>query len=130
MFNPGVPYGYLLPTVFLFMADIANPNLFVGPGWVSTPPAFMRSSASHLVGPHGQLAQKNAKSGGRGFQHNLHSSLYPLYRHEPSRIPHCTLQRLPSHHVEFRHFEVIYFHSQRENDPALDTSYRPISLFC
>ena len=28
-FNPVAPYGYLLPTVYLFMADIANPDLFV-----------------------------------------------------------------------------------------------------
>ena len=30
----------------------------VGPGFVSTSPAFMRSSASHPAGPHGRLAQK------------------------------------------------------------------------
>ena len=29
MFNPVAPYRYLLPTVYLFMADIANPDLFV-----------------------------------------------------------------------------------------------------
>ena len=28
VFNPVAPYGYLLPTVYLFM-DIANPDLFV-----------------------------------------------------------------------------------------------------
>ena len=27
--NPVAPYGYILPTVYLFMADIANPDLFV-----------------------------------------------------------------------------------------------------
>ena len=26
--NPVAPYGYLLPTVYLFMADIVNPDLF------------------------------------------------------------------------------------------------------
>ena len=31
----------------------------IGPGFVSTSPAFMRSSASHPAGPHGQLAKKN-----------------------------------------------------------------------
>ena len=51
MFNPVALYGYLLPTVYLFMADITNPELFVGPGFVSS--AFMRSSASHPAGPHG-----------------------------------------------------------------------------
>ena len=30
----------------------------VGPGFVSTSPVFMRSSASQPSGPHGRLAQK------------------------------------------------------------------------
>ena len=61
MFNPVAPYGYLLPNMYLFIADITNPDLFdvVGPGLVSTSPAFVRSSASHPAGPHGQLAPKN-----------------------------------------------------------------------
>ena len=29
VFNPVVPYLYLLPTVYLFVSDIANPELFV-----------------------------------------------------------------------------------------------------
>ena len=29
VFNSVAHYGYLLPTVYLFMADIANPDLFV-----------------------------------------------------------------------------------------------------
>ena len=29
MFNPVAHYGYLHPIVYLFMADIANPDLFV-----------------------------------------------------------------------------------------------------
>ena len=29
VFNPVAPYRYLLPTVYLFMADIANSDLFV-----------------------------------------------------------------------------------------------------
>ena len=29
MFNAVSPYGYLLHTVYLFMGDIANPDLFV-----------------------------------------------------------------------------------------------------
>ena len=35
----------------------------VGPGLVSTSPAFVRSSVSHPASPHGRLAQKNGKSG-------------------------------------------------------------------
>ena len=42
----------------------------VGPGLVSTSPAFVGNSASHPAGPHGRHAQKNGKSGphcwGRG----------------------------------------------------------------
>ena len=34
-------------------------RVVVGPGLVSTSPAFMRSIASHPVGPHGWLARKN-----------------------------------------------------------------------
>ena len=30
----------------------------IGPGFDSTSPDFIRSSASHPVGPHGRLAQK------------------------------------------------------------------------
>ena len=32
-------------------------RVVVGPGLVSTSPAFMRNIASHPVGPHGRLAQ-------------------------------------------------------------------------
>ena len=32
--------------------------IVVRPGFVSTSPAFMRSSASHPVGPHGRLVHK------------------------------------------------------------------------
>ena len=35
----------------------------VGPGLVSTSPAFVSSNASHPVGPHGRHAPKNGKSG-------------------------------------------------------------------
>ena len=42
----------------------------VGPGLVSTSPAFVSNSASHPAGPHGRHAKKNGKSGphcwGRG----------------------------------------------------------------
>ena len=29
VFNPVAPYGYLLPNMYLFMADITNPDSFV-----------------------------------------------------------------------------------------------------
>ena len=36
----------------------------VGPGLVSTSPAFVSNSASHPAGPHGRHAQKTVKRGG------------------------------------------------------------------
>ena len=61
VFNPVAPYGYLLPNMyFLWQISQLQTCLFkvVGPGLVSTSPAFVRSSASHPVGPHGRLVQK------------------------------------------------------------------------
>ena len=29
VFNPVAPYGYLLPNIYLFIADITNPDSFV-----------------------------------------------------------------------------------------------------
>ena len=83
VFNPVAPYGYLLSDMYLFMADITNPDfLVVGPGLASTSPAFVSSSASHPAGPHGRHAQKTVYrapiAGGGEVRHNLHSSLIPL----------------------------------------------------
>ena len=54
----------------------------VGPGLVSTPPAFVSNSASHPEGPHGRHAQKTVNrapnAGGGEVRHNLHSSLSSL----------------------------------------------------
>ena len=73
VFNPVAPYRYLLPNLYLSVADIANPDLCVvdGPGLESISPAFMRSVARHPAGPHGWLAQKLGNrspivGGGRG----------------------------------------------------------------
>ena len=55
VFNPVAPYGYRLPKMYLFIADITNPQTrlcdVVGPGLVSTSPAFVRISLSHPAGP-------------------------------------------------------------------------------
>ena len=75
------PYRYLIPTVYLFMqiSQIQTCLCVVQHGFVSTSPAFLRSSASHSAGPHGRLAKKAMNrapiAGGLGFRHNLHSSL-------------------------------------------------------
>ena len=56
VFNPVAPYGYLLSDMFLLWR-ISQIQTFlfrvVGPGLVSTSPAFVSNSASHPAGPHG-----------------------------------------------------------------------------
>ena len=54
VFNPVVPYGYLLSDMYLFMTFLFR---VVGPGLVSTSPAFVSNSAS------GSACPKNGKSG-------------------------------------------------------------------
>ena len=50
MFNPVASYGYLLSTVYLFMADIANLNLFVcGSGFTR-----VREKSGKILFPQGQ----------------------------------------------------------------------------
>ena len=56
-------------------------RVFVGPGFVSTSSAFMRSSTSHPAGAHDCLAQKR---GGRG-RHNLRRVCHTTVR-APSRV--------------------------------------------
>ena len=61
VFNPVAPYRYLLPNLYLSVADIANPDLFAcgSRTWISpTSPAFMRSIVSHPAGQHGCRVQK------------------------------------------------------------------------
>ena len=78
MFNPVAPYGYLLSDFFLgVLWEISQIQtcLFkvVGPGLVSTSPAFVGSRASHPAGPHGRHAQKtvNGREGSTQFAQQL-----------------------------------------------------------
>ena len=74
--HPVAPYGYLLPIVYLFMANIA---IGCRPEFVSTSPAFMRSSASHPGGSAWPACPKTVNRapivGGGRFRHNMHSNL-------------------------------------------------------
>ena len=108
VFNPVAPYKHLLdyPTypyitynildiqhlmdicfltcICLWQISQIQTFLFkiVGPGLVSTSPAFVSSSASHPAGPYDRHAQKTVNrapiAGGGEVRHNLHSSLKPL----------------------------------------------------
>ena len=70
MFNPVAPYRYLLPNLYLYVADITHPDLFVcgSRPWISLDIARFYEEQ--------RLAQKNGNratnaGGGRG-RHNLH----------------------------------------------------------
>ena len=57
VFNLVAPYRYLLPNLYLSVANIANPDfnclcLVVEPGLVSTIARFSEEDASHPAGPH------------------------------------------------------------------------------
>ena len=61
VFNPVAPYGYLLSDMYLFMADITNPDLLVLScrTWTGLDiTRFFSNSASHPAGPHGGHAKK------------------------------------------------------------------------
>ena len=57
MFNPVAPYRYLLPNLWQILQIQTCLRVVVGPGLVSTSPAFMRSITSHPVGLYDRLAQ-------------------------------------------------------------------------
>ena len=86
MFNPIAPYRYLLPTMYLFMADIANPDLFVCGCRTCICldiTRFYEEQRHPSTGPHGRLSQKavnRAPIAGDGrFRQNLHSSLEHIH---------------------------------------------------
>ena len=85
VFNPVAPYGYLLSDMYLFMADITNPDFLVLScrTWIGLDiTRFCEQQRSHPAGPHGRLAQKTVNrapiAGGGEVRHNLHSSLSSL----------------------------------------------------
>ena len=58
LFNPVAPYRYLLPTVYLFMADIANSDLFVCSCWTwicLNITRFYEEQRQPSSDPHGRL---------------------------------------------------------------------------
>ena len=85
VFNHVAPYRYLLPTVYLFMADIAKPDLFVCcRTWICL-------DITHFYeGPHGWFAKKNPVNRGgldtiftAVCDHHDSSTAYSLCYFEP-----------------------------------------------
>ena len=76
------PYGYLFPTVYLFMVDMANPDLFVCScrTWVCLDTTRFyekqRQPSSGSAWPacpkHGKSGHLLLRLGGGGVRHNLH----------------------------------------------------------
>ena len=79
MFNHVAPYRYLLPNLYLYVADIANPNLF-GCGsqtWISLDiTCFYEEHCQPSSGSAWPACQKYGNrapiAGGRRVRHNLH----------------------------------------------------------
>ena len=110
VFNPVAPYGYLLSDMYLFMADPQIQTcLFkvVGPGLVSTSPAFVSSSASHPSGPHGRHAQITVNRAliawGGKVRRNLHSSLSRCDSSTACRLCRMEPQNLSLFHDHLTH---------------------------
>ena len=85
VFNPVVPYGYLLHNMYLFIADIANPDSFVCccRTWISLDiTRFSEEQRQPSSGSAWPACQKTVNrapiAGGGEVQHNLHSSLSSL----------------------------------------------------
>ena len=83
VFNTVAPYEYLVSDMYLFIADITTPDLFVEScrTWIGIDIARFCEQKRHQAGPQGS-AQKTVNrapiSGGRKVRYNLHSSLSPL----------------------------------------------------
>ena len=78
VFNPVVHCRYMLPTIYLSIADIAKPDLLACCSWTWISrdiSAIMRYSASHPASPHGWACPKrligHPIARGRRCRHNL-----------------------------------------------------------
>ena len=80
VFNPVAPYGYLLSDMYLFMADITNPDFLVQScrTWIGLDISRFceqqRQPSSRSACPK----KVNQAPSAREVRHNLHSSLSPL----------------------------------------------------
>ena len=86
VFNPVAPYGYLLSDMYLFMADITNPDFLVLScrTWIGLDitrfceQQCQPSSGSAWPACPKKTVNRGPIAGGGEFRHNLHSSLSSL----------------------------------------------------
>ena len=85
VFNPVAPYGYLLSDMYLFMADIKNPDFLVYSSrtWICLHiTRFCDQQRQPSSGSAWPTCPKKVNwapiAGGGEVRHNLHSSLSPL----------------------------------------------------
>ena len=78
MFNPVAPYGYLLSDMYLFMADITNPDFLVKScrTWIGLDITRFCEQQRQPSSRHAQkTVNRSPIAGGGEVRHNLHSSL-------------------------------------------------------
>ena len=79
MFNPVAPYRYLFHTVYLFMVDITNADVFVCScrTWICCLDItrFYEEQLVCMAGLPKKTVNQAPSAGGGRFRHNLHSSL-------------------------------------------------------
>ena len=86
VFNPVAPYGYLLLNMYLFIADITNPDSFVWcyRTWISLDiTRFCEEQRVRIVGLLKTVNLTTIAGGGK-VQPSLHSSLWPFVVHQPA----------------------------------------------
>ena len=113
MFNPVAPYQYLLPNLYLSVADIANPDLFAcnSRTWISVDNArFYEEHCQPSSGFAWPAAPKHGNrapllGGGRG-RHNLHNVCQTAVT-APPRVG-CVVWSLSLHFIG--HFHIFFYH--------------------
>ena len=86
VFNPVAPYGYLLSDMYLFMADITNPDFLVWScrTWIGLDitrfceQQRQPSQRVRIAGMPKKTVNRAPIAGGGEVRHNLHSSLSSL----------------------------------------------------
>ena len=98
-----------LTCICLWQISHIQTRLFsvVGPGLVSTSPAFVSSSASHPAGPHGRHAQKTVNRAGAGGFDTICTAVLVCCDSSTT----CRLCRLePYHHYHHHSNHLYHYH--------------------
>ena len=123
MFNPVVDICFLTCICLWQILHIQTClRVVVGPGLVTTSPAFMRSIASHPAGPHGRLTKKR-QSGPHCWEGSTQFA-----QGSPDRCDSSTACRL----CRLEPYKVIYVHTTKilVKNRSLLYIYVNVYFFC